>query len=119
MSGIAFIIIAMLLIQLIFLLLAVAYNMVASEYLFLKNIQWIFKYLLGVPIFVAIMFIGGYITTSIAQSKSIINNIIVGSVVVVSMMWSALANAELTLSGVVISLVMMGVVIFGGAYPKR
>ena len=118
-AGIVFIVVSTMLIQLVFVLLAVAYNSFAIEFVFLKDIQWVFKYLFGIPIFLAVMFVGGSITASIAMSKSIINSTIVGSVVVIGMMWSALANAELTLSGGVINLVMITAVICGGIYSKK
>ncbi|MCF6191096.1 MAG: hypothetical protein L3J51_11500 [Cocleimonas sp.] len=119
LAGVLFIGIAILLMQLIFLLLVVAYNAVASEYSFLKDIRWIFKYLLGIPVLVIIMILGGYITSTIAKTKSILNSIIVGSIVILSMMWSALANSEITISGVIISLAMILAVVFGGGYFKN
>ncbi len=118
-SGILFIIISMLLLQLISLLLSVVYNHFANDLTFLKNIKWIFKYLLGFPTFVSIMFMGGYITTHIAKKKSVINGVIVGGVVMVSMMWSALANAELTTTGLVVSFAVIVVIVLGGASASK
>ena len=118
-AGVLFIVIATLLMQLLFILLAVAYNEIANELIFLKNIKWIFKYLLGIPVFMTIMFLGGYITTSIAKVKPIINSIIVGLIVIPIMMLSALANAELTLTGVIFNMIMIAAIVLGGLFAAR
>ena len=118
-AGVLFIVIATLLMQLLFILLAVAYNEIANEFIFLKNIKWIFKYLLGIPVFITIMFLGGYITTSIAKVKPIINSIIVGLIVITIMMLSALANAELTLTGVIFNMIMIAAIVLGGLFAAR
>ncbi len=118
-SGILFIIISMLLMQLVFILLAVAYNSIANDLVFLKNIKWVLKYILGIPVFIGIMFLGGYITTWIAKTKPIINSIIVGLAVMISMMWSALINAELTIIGAILSVAMIIVIILGGLFASK
>ena len=118
-AGILFIMIATLLMQLLFILVAVAYNHIANDYPFLKEFKWIFKYLLGIPAFVSIMFYGGYITTFIAKSKPILNSIIVGLIVMISMMWSALLNAELTITGAVISIVVIIAIVLGGLFAEK
>jgi len=121
-AGVVFIVIATLLMQLLFILLAVAYNHVADNYSFLKEFKWIFRYLLGIPVFVGIMFLGGYITTYISKTKpikSIINTAIVGLIVMTSMMWSALVNAELTITGAMISVSMIVIIILGGLFASK
>lgn len=118
-AGVLFIIIATLLMQLLFILLAVAYNYIADDIAFLKGIKWIFKYLLGIPAFVSIMFLGGYITTRITKTKPVVNGAIVGLIVMSSMMWSALVNTELTITGAMISVAMIIAIILGGLYASK
>ncbi len=119
LSGIIFIIIAMLTMQLIFIIISVAYYNISKDNLFLKEIEVVLKYIFVVPVSLVIMFLGGYITATIAKNKALIHCLIVGFTVIGGMMGAALVNAELTLSGGIVSVVAVLVIAFGGNYAGK
>jgi small-conductance mechanosensitive channel len=100
-SGVSFIFIASMLLQLGYIFVVVGYNSVAKNYPFLKDIDWIFQYLLTMPIVILIMFFGGYLAAAIAKYKVIIHSFLVGFITLVVMMWMALQNAQLTSKGLI------------------
>lgn len=118
-SGVVFIIVAILLMQLAYLLITVASNHFAKTYPFLDEVPAYFTYLITFPVFVGIMFTGGYLTAVISQQKAVLQTIIVGLITTGGMMWLALENAELTTKGIVINLVLLGATILGGVYQKE
>lgn len=118
-SGVLFIIVASLVMQLGFLITVVGYNSLAQDYPFLNEISWVFRYLLGIPIFIVIMFVGGYITGVIAKTKVLLHSLVVGVITIGSTMWMALENSEMTLKGIIISLFLLIAVIAGGVYARR
>lgn len=118
-SGIIFIFVAAMLMQLAYIFIAVGYNALAKDYPYLNEISGIFRYLVAIPVFLAIMFAGGYLTAVIANSKELIHSLIVGAIAIVTMMWMALTNAELTTRGVIINLLMLSFTALGGWYWKR
>ncbi|MCK4833941.1 MAG: hypothetical protein KAT12_04155, partial [Gammaproteobacteria bacterium] len=68
-AGSLFIIFVTLLLQLAYIFVAVGYSALAKDYPLLNDIAGSFRYILGIPIFVATMFAGGYITAVIAKAK--------------------------------------------------
>ena len=58
--GSVFIVVVVLVMQLAYIFIAVAYNALAKDFPFLNDIAGSFRYILGIPIFTMIMFIGGY-----------------------------------------------------------
>jgi len=118
-SGIIFIFVAAMIMQLAYIFIAVGYNALAKDYPYLNEISGIFRYLVAIPVFLAIMFAGGYLTAVIANSKELIHSLIVGAIAIVTMMWMALTNAELTTRGVIINLLMLSFTALGGWYWKR
>jgi len=68
-AGSLFIIAAILLMQLAYVFIAVGYNSLAKHYPFLNDISGYFRYFIGIPVFMLIMFSGGCITAYIADSK--------------------------------------------------
>jgi hypothetical protein len=118
-SGVVFIIVAILLMQLAYLLISVASNSFAKTYPFLNEIPAYFPFLITIPVFVGIMFTGGYLTAVISQQKAVLHTTIVGLLTTGGMMWLALENAELTTRGIVINLVLLGATILGGVYQEK
>ncbi len=118
-SGIIFIFVAAMIMQLAYIFIAVGYNALAKDYPYLNEISGIFRYLVAIPVFLAIMFTGGYLTAVIANSKELFHSLIVGAIAIVTMMWMALANAELTTRGIVINLLMLLFTVLGGWFWKR
>lgn len=119
-SGSAFIIFVILLLQLAFLFIAIGYNALAVDYPFLKEIAPLFKYIVALPILVATMFAGGYITANIARINAR-NNVwihcfAVGLITVGSMMYAALANANLTITGFVATILAFVALLTGGSF---
>jgi len=115
-AGSIFIIAVILLMQLAYIFIAVGYNSLAKYYPFLKEITAVFRYLIGIPAVTAVMFFGGYITASISRSKVIIHCTIVCVITAGGMMLSALQNAELTFTGVVVFVLALAASIAGGLY---
>lgn len=122
-AGSAFIIFVMILLQLAYVFVAVAYNALATDYPILNDMSGIFRYLVGIPAFLATMFAGGYITASVADSRVNmqvwLHCLAVGLLTVGGMLFSAMINSSLTLSGVVIALLALSAASAGGLYWLR
>ena len=102
-SGSLFIIIGSMLLQLAYIFIAVGYNALAKNYPFLNEISIYFRYLLGIPVFILIMYLGGYLSALIARDKVLIHAAIVAIIAIGAMMWPLLANANLTPTGIIVS----------------
>ena len=118
-SGILFIIIVTLLMQLAYIFIAVGYNSLAKDYPVLNEITGIFRYLIAIPVFIAIMFAGGYLTAVIANNKVLLHCLAVAVITTGGMMWMALENANLTSSGIIINVLMLLATTAGGLYWKK
>ena len=119
LAGSAFIIIVVLLMQLAYIFIAVAYNALAKDYSFLNDIAGSFRYLIGIPVFMAIMFFGGYITADFAGEKVLPHCIAVGLITASAMIIPTLENANLTVTGIVIFVLAIGASSVGGLYWQR
>jgi hypothetical protein len=118
--GSVFIVVASLIMQLAYVLLAVEYNELAKTYAALNEIRGLFRYLVGMPVFMLIMFFGGIITAGIANSRVLLHCLTVGLVTTGGMMWLALRNTEeVTLTGMVVSLLAITTTMAGGFYSSR
>ena len=118
-AGSLFIIIVILLMQLAYIFIAVAYNALAKDYPFLNDIAGSFRYLIGIPVFMAIMFFGGYITADFAREKVLPHCLAVGLIAASAMIVPTLENANLTLTGVVIFVLAIAATSAGGMYWQR
>jgi len=119
-AGSLFIFIASLLMQLAYVLLAVEYNSFAKSFAILNEIRGLFRYLVGMPVFMLIMFLGGIVTADIANSKVVLHCFIVGLVTAGGMMWLALGSTEeITLTGTITSLLSVAITVAGGLYWGR
>lgn len=114
--GIIFIIVASLLMQLAYVFVAVGYSNLAKNYPYLNEISGVFRYLVAIPIFIAIMFTGGYLTAVIANTKALLHCLVVSLITTGGMMWMALENSALTSSGIIIILLMIFGTVAGGLY---
>ena len=93
-AGSLFIIVVILFLQLAFIFIAVAYHALAKDYAFLNDISGYFRYLIGIPVFMVIMFVGGYITANIATVSTVDVNV-VGSYTVTYNVSDAATNAAI------------------------
>lgn len=119
-AGSVFIVVASLFMQLAYVLLAVEYNSLAKSFAVLNDIRGLFRYLVGIPVFMLIMFFGGVITADIARSRVLLHCLVVGLVTAAGMMWLALGDRELiTLSGMIVSLLAIVTTMAGGFYWVR
>jgi len=118
-TGVIFTIVTILLMQLVYLIVAVGYNGIAKDYPFLNDIASVFRYLIAIPVLVIIMFAGGYLSGIIANTKEIFHAFLVGVITVTLMMWTALQNADLTITGIVIIILMLLATTMGGLYAKK
>ena len=123
LAGSVFIVVMILLLQLAYIFIAVGYNELAAVYPLLNDIAGWFRYLVGIPVFFAVMFAGGYITANIADKKDIINVwihcLVVGGVTVGGMMYSAMENASMTMTGIVVTILALSATSAGGLYWLR
>lgn len=119
-AGSAFIIIVLLLLQLAYIFIAVAYNALAKDYPLLNEISGYFRYIIGIPVFIAVMFAGGYITASIANMhtnmKVWLHSMTVGLITVGGMMYSAMEYSALTVTGMVVIVLALSATSAGGLY---
>lgn len=117
-AGCVFIIVVMLFIQLAFIFVAVGYNALAKSYPWLNDISGSFKYLIGIPIFVVVMFAGGYITATIAnvegRMKVLAHSMGVGLITTGGIMYSAMENSGLTTTGIVVFILALAATAAGG-----
>lgn len=118
-AGCAFIIFVVLLMQLAYIFIAVAYNALAKDFTFLNDISGLFRYLIGIPVFVAVMFIGGYITAYIASKKVIPHCIAVGLITAGGMIYPTLENSTLTTTGIVVFVLALAGTVAGGLYWQK
>lgn len=100
--GSLFIVVVILLLQLVYIFVAVGYNALAKDYPFLNDIVGWFRYLIGIPVFVTVMFVGGYITATIARIKIMLHCSLVAFVTAGGMTLWAMEGGELTVTGVVV-----------------
>ena len=117
--GSLFIVIVGLLVQLAYVFLAVGYTSLAKSYPFLNDISIYFRYLIGIPVFFLIMFIGGYITADLAEKKVLLHCLVVAFITIGIMMTSAMENMQLTITGLVISVLALTSTLAGGWYWQR
>ena len=118
-SGIFFVIVATLVLQLVFIMVAVGYNSLATSYPWLHNIATVLKFDSVFPAIFGVMFLGGYITGNLAASKIMIHCAVVGLISGVAFLWLALENAELNVVGIILVIVMFIATLLGGVYSNR
>jgi len=122
-AGSVFILIVILMLQLVYIFVAVAYNELAKDYPFLNEIVGSFRYIFGIPFFVATMFVGGYITANIANmqesAKVWLNCLTVGLITSGGMIYPTLGNSEITTTGIVVFVMAIVATTAGGLYWQK
>ena len=118
-AGCVFIIVVILLMQLIYIFIAVGYNALAKDFPFLNDIVGVFRYLVGIPVFVSVMFVGGYITAYIAGEKVIPHCVAVGLITSGGMIYPTLETSNITTTGIVIFILAMAATTAGGLYCQK
>ena len=118
-AGSVFIIVVILLLQLVYIFIAVGYNALAKDYPFLNDIAVYFRYIIGIPIFIATMFAGGYITAYIASTKVWQHCMAVGLITAGGMIYPTLENSDLTATGIVIFILAIVATTAGGLYWQK
>jgi len=119
-AGCLFILIILFIVGLIYVFAAVGYNVLAADYPFLNEIRNVFRYLVGIPVFIIILFTGGYITASVADTHTVLkvwlHCFAVGLITVGLMMFSATEYSSLNLTGVIVIILALGASSAGGFY---
>ena len=118
-AGCVFIIVVILLLQLVYIFIAVGYNALAKDYPYLNDIAGSFRYIIGIPVFVATMFIGGYITANIANTKVLLHCLAVGLTTAGGMIYPTLENSDITTTGIVIFILSIVATAAGGWYWQK
>lgn len=119
LTGCIFIIIVSLIMQLAYIFLAVGYNSLAKDYPLLNEISGSFRYLLGLPILMLIMFYGGYLTALISKTRVILHCITVATITIGGMLVWSMENASLSITGLVVFLLSLIATSAGGLYWQR
>jgi len=119
LAGSLFIIVIGLVLQLVFIFAAVGYNELAKMWPDLNDFRIYFRYLLGMPIYILLMFLGGYITAAISKQHVYLNCLIVALITIAITITSALSYSDLTVSGVVVIVLSLLGTLAGGAYWAR
>ena len=119
-TGSAFIIITFLVLQLVSLLAMVSYKMLSKDYPFLNDIDpSIFRYLIAIPAFLLVMFIGGYIAAMIAKNKVLLHTLVVGVITTAGSMGLALDYMKITVTGAIVMALMLAATVAGGMFWQR
>lgn len=122
-AGSVFIFFALSLMGLIAIFMAVGYNALAAKSPFLSDITFLFRYLVGIPVFMIIMFAGGYITADIANTnekiKVLLHCFTVVLITLIITMYSGMKYSSLTLTGVVIIILSFSASSAGGFHWLR
>ncbi|MCK5726790.1 MAG: hypothetical protein KAH22_08205 [Thiotrichaceae bacterium] len=118
-AGVFFILLAILVLQLIFLLVIVEYNSISKEMTFLNGIGQYSKYLIAIPSFLVIMFVGGMITASTVKSQWLVHCIAVAVISIIAMILPLLTTTDLTSTGGIIFVLCFLSIIAGGWYSER
>ncbi len=118
-AGCLFIIVVILFLQLAYIFIAVAYNALAKDFQFLNDIVGYFRYIIGIPVFILIMFFGGYITANIAHTNVLLHCIAVGFITAGSMMLMALQNSNVTITGIIVFILALSATTAGGFYWQK
>ncbi len=118
-AGIFFVIVATLVLQLAFIMVAVGYNSLATSYPWLHSIATVLKFAAIFPAIFGVMFLGGYITGNLSASKILIHCAVVGLISSAAFLWLALENADLSIVGIILVIMMFIATLLGGVYSKR
>jgi len=122
-AGSVFVLAAISLLGLIYIFIAVAYNSLAADFPFLNEISGLFRYVVGLPVFMLTLFAGGYITATIANMhgsvKVWLHCLAVGVITVSSIMYSAMDYSSLTITGIVVIILALSASSAGGFYWLR
>ena len=118
-AGSLLIVIINLIMQLVFIFIAVGYNALAKDFPFLNDITGVFSYIIGIPLFTASVFFGGYITAQIANKKALLHCAVVALIIVSGTIVPTLEYSSLTTTGIVIILLVFGGTMAGGWYWKK
>lgn len=122
-AGSVFILAVISLSGLIYIFIAVAYNSLSADYPFLNEITGLFRYVIGLPVFIMTLFAGGYITAYVANMhgsiKVWLHCLVVGLITVGGMMYSAMDYSSLTISGIVVIILALSASSVGGFYWLR
>ena len=121
--GSIFIFIVVVFLGLIYMFIAVGYIKLAANIPFFHDISGLFRYFIGIPVFMITMFSGGYLTAGIANMRTHISVwfhcLIVGLIAVGSMMYPALEYASLSLTGIIVIVLALSASTAGGFYWLR
>lgn len=114
-----FILVSLLLLQLLYLFVAVAFNQLLLDYPLLASSSPYIRYIVGIPLLLLIMFYGGYLTAEFAAGKVLLHSAGVGVLMSAGMLAMALENTRLTVPGLLLVLLLVLASASGGLYWQR
>ena len=118
-AGGLFIVVTILLMQLAYIFIAVGYNALAKTWPYLNEITGLFRYLVGIPGLMLIMFAGGYITAAVARTNVVLHCLFVGLLTSGGLLLLAMENAGITITGIVVLVLTLGATVVGGVFWQR
>ena len=118
-AGSLFIVIVNLVMQLVYIFIAVGYNALAKDYPFLNEITDLFRYLIGIPVFTTIVFFGGCITAMMVDTKVWLHCFAVALIIISGMILPTLENSSLTMTGIVVIILTVSGTMAGGWYWQK
>lgn len=119
LAGCVFIIVTLVIIQLAIVFLNVGYNSLAKYFPFLNEISHYFRYLVAYPVFFLVMFMGGYLTASLAQRLLVLHCLAVGVITLGVSMMAAADYMTVTLAGMLVVLLALLSTLAGGFYWQK
>lgn len=119
LAGSLFIVITVMIVQLSIVFLTVGYNILAESFPFLHEISIYFRYLVAYPVFLLVLFTGGYLTASLSKKQVLVHCFVVGVITVGLSMVTALDYMVVTLTGMVLGLLALLSIMAGGLYWRK
>jgi len=119
LAGFLFIVIVILVMQLLYIFLAVGFHSLASSYPALNSVTGLIKYLVGIPVLMLVIFGGGYISAAMAPGRPVLHGLIVAVLSSAVMILPTLENAQLTPTGMVVFALVIMAGGAGGLYWQK
>ena len=119
LAGFLFIVIVVLVMQLAYIFLAVGYNSLAGSYPVLNTFSGWFKYLIGIPVLVLVIFAGAYISAALSPKRPVVHAVLVALMSAAAMIVPTLEESRLTTTGIVVLILITLAGAAGGLYWQK
>lgn len=117
--GGVFIVVSMLLFQLLYLFIVVAYNSLVQDVGLIQGLDAYLGLLLNVPVYLVIMFFGGYLTAEYAEQRVVLHGLLLGIATSLAFLAMAVQNAELSIKGLLVIALSISAAMAGSIYWRK